>query len=171
MFKIGDRVKVVKGAQMYKVGNMEGVIVVHDKYEHTTWYGIDFGKNVAGHDCSHDTITYGHGWFVEGCDLELVSTKETKIQKVTEYEYQPYNITVIEKEHGEVISVSNIQEELFTAKVIRNNQVTIVILPDGSKGIAKCNPSDKYDENLGLSIAWKRAFINQLQEEIKLFTK
>ena len=41
---------------------------------------------------------------------------------------------------------------------IVNNRTTIVILPDGRKGIAKCYPYDKFDMYEGLRIALSRAY-------------
>lgn len=41
---------------------------------------------------------------------------------------------------------------------IINKRATIVILPDGRKGVAKCHPDDKFDEYEGLRIATARAY-------------
>jgi hypothetical protein len=38
-------------------------------------------------------------------------------------------------------------------KVIRNGPATIVILPDGRKGVAKCHPDDEYKADEGLKVA------------------
>lgn len=42
-------------------------------------------------------------------------------------------------------------------RVIRNGMATIIILPDGSKGVAVCNPADKYSEEYGFILAYQRA--------------
>lgn len=47
---------------------------------------------------------------------------------------------------------------LDTIKHIINGRATIVILPDGRKGVAKCHPDDKFDEYEGLRIATARAY-------------
>lgn len=35
--------------------------------------------------------------------------------------------------------------------------MTIVVLPDGSKGFAKCSPDDEYDKDIGKNLAYERA--------------
>ena len=56
-------------------------------------------------------------------------------------------------------------------RVIHNGNATIVILDDGTKGVAKCNPEDKYDRVKGIKIAFNRAKIKLLQKELKSLTK
>ena len=49
-------------------------------------------------------------------------------------------------------------EAIYRIKHIINDRATIVILPDGRKGVAKCHPDDKFDEYEGLRIATARAY-------------
>lgn len=42
-------------------------------------------------------------------------------------------------------------------KLIQNDATTVVILPDGRKGISKCLPTDEYDEYKGFLLAYCRA--------------
>lgn len=56
-------------------------------------------------------------------------------------------------------------------KVIRNGQVTVVILRDGSKGKSKCLPEDTYDADLGYEIAYTRAQIKSLSRKLKRLTR
>lgn len=75
--------------------------------------------------------------------------------------------------------VSNLGDEKSDAfyttekkeKVIHNANRTIVILDDGSKGIAKCCEGDKYDKLIGIKIAYLRAKIKSLNKELKSLTK
>jgi hypothetical protein len=55
--------------------------------------------------------------------------------------------------------------------VIHHGNRTIVILDDGSKGIAKCSPEDTYDKLTGIKIAYHRAKIKSLEKELKKLTK
>ncbi len=56
-------------------------------------------------------------------------------------------------------------------KVYINKGTTVIILEDGSKGIAKCNPEDIYDINKGIDIAYKRACVKSIEKEIKKLIK
>ncbi len=56
-------------------------------------------------------------------------------------------------------------------KTIRNGRVTIVILPDGTKGVSKCLPQDTYDTQKGYEIALKKAQIKSLTKELKVLSK
>jgi hypothetical protein len=51
-------------------------------------------------------------------------------------------------------------------KIIHQDHATIVILEDGSKGVSKCCPKDTYSRKKGLKIAYNRALIQKLQNEI-----
>ncbi|MFC8686051.1 hypothetical protein [Brevibacillus porteri] len=57
------------------------------------------------------------------------------------------------------------------AKVIQNGMVTVVILSDGSKGVAKCLLSDVYDESKGYEIALTKAKIKSLTKQLKKLSK
>jgi len=52
-------------------------------------------------------------------------------------------------------------------KIIFSNNVIIVILNDGTKGISKCHPNDEYNETKGIKIAYNRAKIKSLKKELK----
>jgi len=52
-------------------------------------------------------------------------------------------------------------------KTIRNGNATIVILPSGTKGVSRCLPTDTYDAKRGYEIAFKKAWIKELQKELK----
>ncbi|RXZ78032.1 hypothetical protein EBB07_28660 [Paenibacillaceae bacterium] len=52
-------------------------------------------------------------------------------------------------------------------KVIHTKDETIVLLDDGSKGVAKCSYKDKYNKLTGIKIAYIRAKIKSLEKELK----
>jgi hypothetical protein len=72
---------------------------------------------------------------------------------------------------GELIQTQIIRGGDHSYKVIYNGDATIVILADGTKGIAKRDPEDKYDIQIGHDIAFNRARIKQLQKENKQLAK
>lgn len=61
--------------------------------------------------------------------------------------------------------------EAFTAQVIHQDKYTIVIIDDGSKGIAMCREGDEYSRKKGLKLAFKRAMLVMLEKEIKELLK
>ena len=61
--------------------------------------------------------------------------------------------------------------QTLNEKVIYSNNAVIVILGDGSKGVAKCMDEDTFDRVKGLKIAYNRARIKSLQKELNDLTK
>lgn len=55
--------------------------------------------------------------------------------------------------------------------IIHQDTATIVILEDGSKGVAKCGNKDAFSRKTGLKIAYDRAMIQHLQREIEQLSK
>lgn len=73
-------------------------------------------------------------------------------------------------------TTGDIKEDYFRIndkkeRVIHNDNATIVILDDGSKGVAKCCPNEEYNKIKGIKIAYIRAKIKSLQKELKVLTK
>ena len=50
-------------------------------------------------------------------------------------------------------------------RIIYNKNATIVILKDGSKGISKCDPEDKFNKEIGEEIAYGRALAKSLKKK------
>lgn len=92
-------------------------------------------------------------------------------QHVHHYEVLPYIYNSIITMNGDVLEKQSFHNEGRKYKVIYNGNTTIVILEDGTKGIAKRNPKDLYDKNKGKHIAHTRALIAQLQKELKELTQ
>lgn len=68
-----------------------------------------------------------------------------------------------------------VKEDSFTIpekfeRVIYSDKYTIVMLNDGSKGVAKCMDGDSFNETTGVKIAYLRAKIKSLQKELKGIT-
>lgn len=84
------------------------------------------------------------------------------------HEILPYTFNcIVTNPNGEVIQKQLIKGKTGTYKVIYNDDVTVVILSDGSKGVAKRNPKDTYNRQIGHDIAHARAKIKKLEKEIK----
>lgn len=52
-------------------------------------------------------------------------------------------------------------------KLIRQDNATVVILDDGSKGVAQCCSKDKFSRKIGLKYAYNRALATSLINEVK----
>jgi hypothetical protein len=117
------------------------------------------------------------GYHFKPEDLQPYTEKKVTIKSIQEtiiYEYQPYILTVTSessKDNFEEVFVHNLEQERETAKVIFNGDTTICILEDGSKGITKRNPNDRYDKDKGQNIAYFRAKIKSLEKEIEKLSK
>ncbi len=72
---------------------------------------------------------------------------------------------------GDIINSGSFKIPERTQKVIRNGRATIVILDDGSKGVAIAGKREVYDATKGLKIAYTRAKIESLKNELELLTK
>jgi hypothetical protein len=79
--------------------------------------------------------------------------------------YYVYNLNTKEGKRGCLKTTDEV------VRVIFNKNATIVILPDGTKGVSKCCPIDYFDENAGVRIAHTRARIKSLQKQLKSLTK
>lgn len=55
----------------------------------------------------------------------------------------------------------------FESNVYSADKYVVVVLKDGSKGVAKCNNSDEFSYKKGLRIAFNRALIEHLKKETK----
>lgn len=110
-----------------------------------------------------------------GGEKNLIS-KETigasKPSNVHIYEIQPYTFTsILKRPNGEIFQIQNLKKDKNTYKVIYNGLTTIAILSDGTKGISRCNPADRYIRQIGHDIAVYRAKIKQLEKDIESLFK
>lgn len=68
----GNNVKIKKGM----IGKVVNTASTHyNKQDEIIWYGIDWGKNVNGHDIGGLT-KYGHGYYVPETDIKLYNLDE-----------------------------------------------------------------------------------------------
>jgi hypothetical protein len=90
--------------------------------------------------------------------------------KNIEYKGHLQEFTEINTITGEVNS-SKFYVPTSRAKVIHKDNATIVILQDGSKGVAKCGKDDVFSRKTGLKVAYNRAMIEHLLNEIDELSK
>jgi len=59
----------------------------------------------------------------------------------------------------------------FEGKIYSADKYVVVVLKDGSKGVAKCIETDEFKYKRGLRIAFNRALIEHLKAETKKLYK
>lgn len=99
-----------------------------------------------------------------------MSNRNAEIKTIKYYGTKQY-FTEIDGRTKEVIKDSSFRTTPKHEKVIHNENATIVILDDGSKGVARCCPEDTYDKVKGIKIAYLRAKIKSLNKELKQLVK
>lgn len=63
--------------------------------------------------------------------------------------------------------IEEIKTDEDVKRVIYSDRVTVVILNNGIKGIAKCLEEDEYDKKVGYRIAYLKAKIKEMNKELK----
>lgn len=188
-FKVGDIVKITSSngwnAMIDFVGENAVVLGVNDDGT----YAIKFDENFGGHSCN-ELCEYGYGWNLEEEAMELATKEESvqieesetvlsktkqkkKQQHTLIWEYPDYSIDVLTKEDGRVVDKTTITKEREQVRIITNesNGTVVVILGDGTKGIARCLPEDEFDVEKGTDIAHVKAIIKLFQKKLKQLTK
>jgi hypothetical protein len=89
---------------------------------------------------------------------------KNEVKKVN-YEKVKYYFTETNVETGESYS-GYFTEEPMSARLMRIASYTILILEDGSKGVAECGRNENFSRKSGLKIAWLRAMIIHFQKEL-----
>lgn len=110
-------------------------------------------------------VVEGSGVVAKGMGMYWGATFE----ELAEYfEYVPEKVPTLVLEK---VAYLTFEDDPIPAKVIQNGPATIVILEDGTRGVSKCLPTDEFDEETGIEIAYVRARIKQLQKELKTLIK
>lgn len=65
--------------------------------------------------------------------------------------------------------IEEIKTDEDVKRVIYSDRVTVVILNNGIKGIAKCLDEDEYDKKVGYRIAYLKAKIKEMNKELKSY--
>lgn len=100
------------------------------------------------------------------CIVEDLNTKEI-------YIIEDKGVELVRKSNEKECKVYDFSKQITSNidKSIVNNPCVIVILKTGEKGIARCLPRDKFDELKGYEIAYRKAQIKKLKNELKVLTK
>jgi len=125
-------------------------------------------------------------WDYDANELEIVDIerKEIKVnkvkvepnvnhntkQKVFTYEMIPHSIHWKVKYNNEIIDQET-DSGSESYKLITNGNNTTIILDDGCKGFAKCLPSDEYNLDKGIDIAYTKALIKSYQKKLEGLVK
>jgi len=99
-----------------------------------------------------------------------MSNRDAEIKTIKYYGTKQYFVET-DARTGEVIKDSSFKIKTKSERVIHSDLATIVILDDGSKGVAKCMPEDEYDKTKGIKIAYLKAKIKSLNKELKELIK
>ena len=103
-------------------------------------------------------------------DAQVENIKQIPTNKVYTYEMAPHKINWKITHNSEIIN-QTIDSGNESYKLIINGNTTIIILDDGCKGVAKCLPSDEYDLDRGVDIAYTRAIIESSQKKLRELVK
>jgi len=179
-YNIGDKVRIrnnlITGEKYDEgctfMGSMEkfrGEIVTIALISGTT-YKIEEDENYGYWYWSEDMIEYKVEEKVTECKVEdekeIESDKKEAIVTTFTYLEGIQYFTELNSATGKTALYSyDILEK--TEKIIQSGNVTIVIMDDGTKGVSKCDPDDKYDAEEGIKIARARARIKALKKELK----
>jgi len=186
--KLGDIIELSNGLKME--------ICIDEKYpQFYRTVDIFKDKNVTTEISEHSLKTYcignkvwGYGYDefaivnIKHGEVKSEEIKETKNDKrksevkekpsnqVYTYEMIPHKINWKITHNGEIIhQVIDSGSESY--KLITNGNTTIIILDDGCKGVAKCLPSDEFDLDKGVDIAYTKAMIKSYQKKLKGLVK
>jgi hypothetical protein len=161
-YKVGD---IIRGSSLYSFRMRE----------------VKKGQIIKIHDCCS----------VACADILILDSNDCSQIGKTLTEVSPSNFEIFDEKTVNSISVDSpvsvtskidvdsisktVEKATFrpriTHRTIYSKKATIVILPDGTKGVAKCAPDDVYNEEKGHTIALKRAMIKKLNKELKELTK
>ncbi len=138
-------------------------------------YGFDYIGEEFEITKATDSIIMGKGYQAGVCFGIEVSEFEKYFELIVENPiHEKYTLEVLPYKVNWVISnkdkveFKTVDSEELSLDLILNGNNTIVILNDGSKGIAKCLPSDKYDANKGMNIAFIKALIEHYENELEM---
>lgn len=113
-------------------------------------------------DCGIKVINKGEVFTVDKIDGENKVILLNKEIGVGVFNRDEVNLYFVEYKEPEM--------ELYDVKrVIYNDNVTVVFLNSGVKGISKCMEEDTYNKEVGFRVAYLKAKIKELNKELKKF--
>lgn len=112
-------------------------------------------------DCGIRVIEKGEVFRVQHISVNKVSLINNEIG-VGVFELE--EVKEYFKEH-----IEEIKTDEDVKRVIYSDKVTVVILNNGIKGIAKCLEEDEYDKKVGYRIAYLKAKVKEMNKELKRY--
>lgn len=116
---------------------------------------------IKGLDCGIRVIEKGEVFRVQHISANKVSLINNEIG-VGVFELE--EVKEYFKEH-----IEEIKTDEDVKRVIYSDKVTVVILNNGIKGIAKCLEEDEYDKKVGYRIAYLKAKVKEMNKELKRY--
>lgn len=104
--------------------------------------------------------------FKKDTKMEIIEVNKNNVRVKCGYHMGVFSMEEIEKYFDEYNLTSGYDD---ISKCIINDNVTVIILKSGCKGIAKCLPQDKYEEEIGVRVAYIKAKIKEMQKELKTY--
>lgn len=104
--------------------------------------------------------------FKKDTKMEVIEVSKNNVKVKCGYHMGVFSIEEVEKYFNEYNITSEYND---ISKCIINDNVTVIILKSGCKGIAKCLPQDKYEEEIGVRVAYIKAKIKEMQKELKTY--
>lgn len=140
----------------------QGYLYVEEVFGGEYMLSFDKGSNDGNFYLESDLTLY---------EEPKVAIRSNPNKKIFTIETQPHYKTKLYTYEDGSSDISNVFSNNETQRVIFNGRATVVILNDGSKGVSVCGYDDAFDEKKGYKIALRRAYINQLNDELKDLTK
>ena len=122
------------------------------------WMKLELIKDL---DCGIRVIEKGEVFRVQHISANKVSLINNEIG-VGVFELE--EVKEYFKEH-----IEEIKTDEDVKRVIYSDKVTVVILNNGIKGIAKCLEEDEYDKKVGYRIAYLKAKVKEMNKELKSY--
>ena len=181
-FNIGDKVKIkgdLKERDYYYMdGSPIDVFFAPEMSDHLGEEAIVTGYRFDSYNFDIDD---GEWQWVDGM-LEDAKVEDEKITTPTPKKLKQPQLSVVIQDSQYLLhstytysdGVIDFDSEVVQSdsmRIIFNDTTTIVILSDGSKGVAKLSPDDTYDQQKGIDIAVIKASIKSLQKQLKKLVK
>ena len=173
----GKRIKIIniKGYEKYNYNYIEKYInqtgIIRKDYKNGFRFIINFDNelmNIIDENNGCLCFAIDNIEFIREEEIaeQIEQVKQKPTNKVYTYEMVPHKINWRIKHNNEIIR-QTIDSGSESYKLITNGNTTIIILDDGCKGVAKCLPSDEYDLDKGVDIAYTKAMIKSYQKKLK----
>jgi len=181
--QVGQRLLVVKDGEIkdiaVKAGDIVSVKKVYKDGRKLSLYIMrnDGDKFVLDHDklLTAVGVAVVNEFFSTAVDAATEEKVEKSVlkQEVLDMKVEADKVGAVQKAKNIDINLEKYRVKFKKiALAFRNQNATIVLLDDGTKGVAKCDPShDAYDEYIGVSLAYARAILKQENRNFKEFTR